>query len=65
MARVDVVRDPADPRSIAEQEQDEAFEELLAGPMGIPRMQSVHRRSVTLLNSNDSQEAQRPETSIN
>ena len=54
VARVgDIERDPADPRSIQEQEQDEAFERLLAGPMGVPRMNSIQRRSVSLLSTEE------------
>ena len=43
VARVDmeVVVDPDDPRTAEEIEEDEAFERLVAGPMGIPRMNSI------------------------
>ena len=53
VARVDIEADPDDPRTMEEQKEDEAFERLLAGPMGIPRTSSIQRRSVSLLSSMD------------
>ena len=47
--------DPCDTRSSDERERDEEFERLFAGPMGIPRL-SEHRRSVSLLSSNASED---------
>ena len=40
-----------DGRSAQERADDEAFEQLLAGPFGQVRASSQHRRSVSLLSS--------------
>lgn len=44
-----VPADPEDRRSTVEREEDEAFERLLAGPLGTIQRQSIERRSVSLI----------------
>ena len=51
VARIELESDANDPRSAQERENDEAFERLLVGPMGVPRQGSVNSRRVSLLSS--------------
>ena len=52
MARIDE-EDPIDDRSQEEREADEAFDRLVAGPMGVVMRNSSMRRSVSLLSLED------------